>query len=168
MPRNRNGGRVQGLGEAPPIYADRNGQRRAAYAANPDLAQRTRDAARERHQGRPPQPVTQLRTQGERREIDGEGFDHPITAVCYTIPQAAEALGRPLATFRRWLSAGKVPSPIYWETTRSTSVYTQGELEVFLSHLAQHAENYSNLVSTYTDTTERLHQAIHAYRAEFF
>lgn len=87
---------------------------------------------------------------------------------CYTIPQAAEALGRPLATFRRWLSAEKVPEPIYWETSRGTKVYTRGELEVLMTHLAHHGETYSYLVTTYNDTTERLYQAIHAYRAEFF
>lgn len=59
-----------------------------------------------------------------------------------------------------------MPAPYLVETTRQTKVFSVGELEVIARHLARHEDSFSYLVE-HSPLTEMLHQAIHAYRAEF-
>lgn len=93
-------------------------------------------------------------------------MDHPVTIETFTINEAAAALGRNQATFRRWIESDKMPAPCLRETTRSYLVYSVGELQVIAGAISEHERDYSYLVSQYTHVVEALHQAVHAYRAE--
>jgi len=94
-------------------------------------------------------------------------MDHPVSVESFSIPQAAEALGRSVATLRRWLAADRMPSPYLQEVSRHTQVYSVGELEVIARLIAQHEREFVYLVAEHTHIVESLHQAVHAYRVEF-
>lgn len=153
------------------IAADRSKQRRAKYADDPVHAEKTRSENRTRYQDAHPRPASRLANgllaRGSQREIFSDDLDHPVTRETYTIPEAAEALGKSLATLRRWIAADKVPAPFYWETTRQTRVYTEGEVQVLQGFIARHEDQFVYLGSQHTHVIESLHQAVHAYRAEF-
>lgn len=170
MPPRRDERPTRSKDQGSEIHADRAKQRRAAYAQDPAGAGRIRDGARERYQAANPKQnrPAGLLSRGENREIDGPDFEHPVQCESFTIPQAAEALGRSVATLRRWIEANKLPPPLYWETTRRVGVYSVGELQVIRQLLVEHEQEYTYLVDRYSDAVERVHQAVHAYRAEFF
>lgn len=94
-------------------------------------------------------------------------MDHPVSVESFTIPQAAEALGRSLATIRRWVSGDKIPAPYLTEVVHKHKVYSVGELQVMARIIAQHERDFTYLVSEHTHIVETLQQAIHAYRSEY-
>lgn len=94
-------------------------------------------------------------------------MDHPVAVESFSIPQAAEALGRSIATFRRWLEADKLPTPYLRDVSRGTLVYSVGELQVIAREIAEHEREFVYLVSEHTHIVETIHQAVHAYRAEY-
>jgi len=63
--------------------------------------------------------------------------------------------------------ADKLPAPYYEELSRRLRVYTQGELQVIQQHISRHEDMFMYLGSQHTHVIESLHQAVHAYRAEF-
>lgn len=94
-------------------------------------------------------------------------MDHPASVESFSIPQAAEALGRSVATLRRWLLADRIPAPYLEDVARHYMVYSVGELEVIARLIAQHEREFVYLVSEHTHIVQSLHQAVHAYRAEY-
>lgn len=96
-------------------------------------------------------------------------MDHPVNVESFTIPQAAEALGRSLATLRRWIADDKLPAPYLEElgTGRSLLVYSVGELEVIARQIAAHEREFVYLAGESTHIIEALQQAVHAYRVEY-
>jgi hypothetical protein len=68
---------------------------------------------------------------------------------------------------RRWIEADKVPAPYLTETVKGYRVYTVGELETIVRHIARHEEAFVYLATQHTQVVEHLHQAVHAYRAQF-
>lgn len=153
------------------IFADRNKQRRAQYASDPGARDSIRDAARDRYHGGSarPQPLRNgLLTQGERREVATGEMEHPEVVESFTIPEAAAALGRSVATIRRWIETDRIPGPILEEVVRHNKVYSVGELETMQRVIAQHERDFVYLVSGQGNyIVETLHQAMHAYRAQF-
>lgn len=170
MPGKRTGRAVSGgVGKAP-IAADRAKQRRAKYADDPEYANRIREDSRTRYQETHPRTSRSapsgLVTRGEQREVVCDNIEHPVTRETFTIPEAAEALGKSLATIRRWIAADKIPGP-FFQTTRGYPVYTHGELQVIHQHITRHEDAFSYLGTQHTHVIEQLHQAVFAYRAEF-
>lgn len=164
------------------ISAGRNTVRRAKYAGDAATGDAAREAARERyHQQHSPQSTqhanprgrntarlgTGLLTRGEVREVICNSMDHPVAVESFTIPQAAEALGRGVATIRRWLQADRIPAPYLEDAARHHMVYSAGELEVIARVIAEHEREFVYLIAEHTHIVESLHQAVHAYRAEF-
>ena len=94
-------------------------------------------------------------------------MDYPVAVECFTIPQAAEALGRSQATLRRWLEADKIPAPYLRDITRGYLVYSAGELEVMARVIGQFEAEFNYLISDRTHIVETLQQAVHAYRTEY-
>ena len=94
-------------------------------------------------------------------------MDHPESLETFTIPQAAEALGRGVATLRRWLQSDRMPAPYLEDVQRHHKVYSAGELAVIAGIIAQHEQAFVYFVKEHTHIVESLHQAGHAYRAEF-
>jgi predicted transcriptional regulator len=91
-------------------------------------------------------------------------MDHPVTVETFTLPAAAEALGRSEATFRRWIEDDKVPRPRLQDVTRHYMVYSAGELEAMARVISEHEQEFKNLVAANSQVVERLHQAVYAYR----
>ncbi len=86
----------------------------------------------------------------------------------YTIPQAADALGRSLPNFRRWLANDLLPPPILTETGRNHACYCTEELEIIARELAVHDREYAYFCAQHTETIIRIAQAIHGFRDEEF
>lgn len=152
------------------ITADLNTVRRSKYASDLAGAGRVRDGSRERYQEgkvNPRKLANGLLAAGESREVICGEMDAPITVETFTIPQAAEALGRSLSTIRRWLDADKMPAPHLQDINRKVMVYSVGELEVMARIISQLEESHIYLATEQTHVVETLHQATHAYRAQF-
>jgi len=98
--------------------------------------------------------------------ITGE-MDAPVAIETFTIPEAAEAFGRSVATIRRWIESDKIPGPYLQDVSRGYRVYSRGELEVMARIIAQHEQEFNYLVSNHNPVVETLQQAVSAYRAQF-
>lgn len=95
-------------------------------------------------------------------------MDHPVAVESFTVPEAAEALGRSLSTIRRWIDDDRIPAPYLQENTRNHRVYSVGELEVVARVLSQHERDFVYLAgSDGKYAVETLRQAMHAYRAQY-
>ena len=94
-------------------------------------------------------------------------MDHPESVETFSIPQAADALGRSLATLRRWIEADKVPAPYLEEVVRKNKVYSVGELQTIARVISQHERDFIYLATQHSHIVETLRQAVHAYRAEY-
>lgn len=94
-------------------------------------------------------------------------MDHPEFVECFTVPEAAEAMGRDLPTLYRWIAADKIPAPILEAVGEGARVYSVGELVVMARALADHERQWQHLVSAHPSLVEAIHQAVHGYRAEF-
>ena len=101
---------------------------------------------------------------GEQREVLVPGRTVARTLECYTIPEAAEALGRSLSNFRRWLENEIMPAPILNDTSRHVACYSVGELEIIAEVLREHERTFTSLCATHTDTILRMSQRLHGFR----
>lgn len=151
------------------ISADRNNVRRARYESDAAVSSNSRESSRDRYHGtRPPAKLANgLLSRGEIREVIHGDMDHPVSVESFTVPQAAEALGRSVSTIRRWIEADRIPAPYLEDVTHHHRVYSAGELEVLARLIAQHEREFVYLVAEHTHIVETLHQAIHAYRAQY-
>jgi len=93
-------------------------------------------------------------------------MDHPSAVESFTIPQAAEALGRSVSTIRRWIESDRIPRPYLTDTHKELRVYSAGELEVMARIIGQHERDFLYLTAENRHVVEHLHQAVHAYRAQ--
>lgn len=82
----------------------------------------------------------------------------------YTIPEAADALGRSLSNFRRWLANSLLPAPILTETVHNHACYCVEELEVIARELVVHEREFAYLCEQHTETITRICQHIHGLR----
>ncbi len=82
----------------------------------------------------------------------------------FTIPEAADSLGRSLPNFRRWLANDMLPAPIITDTSRNLACYSVLELEIIARELATHEREFANFCQQHEDTIIRISQAIHALR----
>lgn len=91
----------------------------------------------------------------------------PIVATTYTIPEAAEALGRSVSNIRRWLDRDWIPAPHLRDASRGLAVYSQGELEVIRQELEAHEREYAYYGQQHEGMRHRMFQRIQGYRARF-
>jgi hypothetical protein len=105
-----------------------------------------------------------LLTRGTDREVNIPGLTRTRKLETYTVPEAAEALGRSESNFRRWLQNEIVPAPFLVETTNKHVCYCLEELEIIGRHLAQHETGFASLCRSHDETITRMYQAIHGFR----
>jgi hypothetical protein len=129
------------------IAAYRNRQRREVYAASPEGV---RTANRERYQQEHPprNPLAGgLLSHGIRREVYAPNVA-PRVIECYTVAEAAVALGRGLATIRRWTQEGRIPRPRLKESAHRAGVYSRGELNIIGSVMREYGAQGDYLTET--------------------
>ncbi len=147
---------------------DRNKVRRTQYASDPAIAENAREASRARYREQNPLPPSRLRngllTRGTEREVTIPGRARTRLMETYTIPEAADALGKSLPNFRRWLANELLPGPILTETARSNACYTVEELEIIARELAAHERQFAYLCEKHVETITRISQMIHGLR----
>lgn len=94
-------------------------------------------------------------------------MDHPVVLETFSVTQAAEALGRSVATIRRWVADDKMPAPYLQDVAKGHRVYSVGELQVVARIIGQHEREFAYLTTEHTHIVETLQQAVHAYRSQF-
>ena len=104
-------------------------------------------------------------TRGQRREVIQDSMDAPEFVEAYTIPEAAEAIGKAELTFKRWIYDGLIPAPILKDAMRGTQLYSIGELQTLASILVQHEREFAYLTNKHDVTVNQIHQAMQGYRA---
>lgn len=85
---------------------------------------------------------------------------------CYTIPEAAAAMGRSMLGFKRWITDGLIPPTVLKDTTRGYKQYSYGELEAIRRQIAIHEREFAYFTVKHETTIHRVWQAVQAYRAE--
>ncbi len=82
----------------------------------------------------------------------------------YNVEEAAEALGRSLSNFRRWIANDIIPAPVLMDSARPVVLYCAEEVEIIGRNLADHESAFANLCSSHTESITRMHQSIHGFR----
>lgn len=84
----------------------------------------------------------------------------------YTVIEAAEALGRSIVNFRRWINNDLIPAPFLreQESSRKLFCYCTEELQLIARYLAQHERDYSYFGEKHETVIHQIAQAIHGYR----
>lgn len=155
---------------APPPKVDHNERRRAMYAASPEYAEQQRSAARRAYResrnksGQASQLANGLLLPGTLREVYVDGMEFPTTIECYTVPEAAKALGKSELTFKRWLDTDLIPAPVLRDTSRMYRQYSVGELRILAALLAEHEREFSYYAVAHTAMRERIMQGIFGFR----
>jgi hypothetical protein len=83
----------------------------------------------------------------------------------YTMKQAAEALGKTMLGFKRWVKEGLIPPPVLADTNRGYLHYSRGELEAIRVELVRHEQEFSYFTTKHTDTIHRVWSAVQRYRS---
>jgi hypothetical protein len=92
-------------------------------------------------------------------------MDSPATVESFTMPEAAEAMGKSLNTFRRWIADELIPGPYLNDTQSGYKVYSRGELDIIAESLQSHAQEFSYFRAEHTTVIHRINQRIQAYRS---
>ena len=168
MSNRRGNAGPNGTSGPPAIGTDRNQQRRAKYAQDAGIREETKRASRTRYREANPLPQPKLTrgllTTGTRREVATDDGIFSGSLNTYTIIEAAEALGRSLPNFRRWVNNEIIPSAILRETSRNLFCYCSGELQLIAEILATHERDYAYLCEKHSQVIEEIAQAIHGFR----
>ena len=98
------------------------------------------------------------------REVITDDMEYPQTVECFTLPEAARALGRTELTLKRWIEDDLIPSPILHDTSRHYRQYSVGELRVLANELQLHEREFSYYALAHTSRKERIMQHIFAHR----
>ena len=109
------------------------------------------------------QRQAKLKVQAEVKEVYINATDS-VSLPVYTIPKAAQALGKTQITFKRWIKDQMLPPPIFKDTVKGFNHYSEGELQLIADIMVEHFREYDYFHATHTHTVERLWQAIEGYR----
>lgn len=153
---------------SPPPKPDHNELRRKQYASDPSYAERQRELARNTYRkARPLSPsklASGLLHAGTLREVTAQDMEYPQTVECFTIPEAAKALGKTELTVKRWIEEDLLPEPVLSDTTRGYRQYSLGELTIVARVLAVHEREFSYYANTHTQTREQIMQQLFGFR----
>lgn len=149
---------------------DLNRQRRERYAR--DEAHRTHIRAMQKQRYRETRAKTPyedklsegLLTDGVQREVIFDGEDELYVYECYTLREAAEALGRSLLTIRSWIEKEFIPPPVCKGSRPTHQQYTRYELDAIAFVLSEHSKHSKYISSKDTPVIERLHDAVWSAR----
>ncbi len=143
-----------------------NERRRLKYRLDSEHRKKTKQRMRDNYRKdnpREPKPLG-LQESGMHKEVTADGLSHPVSAVVYTIPMAATALGKTPLTLRRWINEGLIPPPILQCTTHGYMHYSQAELQLISKLLYKHSKEYDYLHSTHQTIINSIWQSIEAHR----
>lgn len=90
-------------------------------------------------------------------------MEEPAVADTFSVPEVAEALGRPLCAIQLWISTDILPRPILREVGGDgTWFFSKGELLVLKAFIDRYAG--PSALTNMRAATHEIHQAIQAYR----
>jgi len=101
----------------------------------------------------------------EREVYDADGQLYVVE--CYTVPEAARAIGRTQLTLKRWIKDGLIPEPYLVGATYGYHYISAGELQVIANILKVHEQQYDYLHHTHTMTVNRIWQEVEQFRKEY-
>ena len=157
-------------------YADRNEQRREKYARDPVYAEtqrrRFRDHYRKKSGGKA-RPASDLEggkllTRAQSKEVEVRGqrsLKSPTVALCFTVRETAQALGRSELTLRRWIKVGMIPPARLFDTSYGYMHYSRGELKIIARILARHEADFDYFHKKHESTIGNIWDAVQNYRA---
>lgn len=97
-----------------------------------------------------------------------EGEDDGVYDVeAYTIPEAAEALGKTALTVKRWVKDKLIPPPRFVGGNNFYKHFSHGELQLIANILIDHEQEYAYLHHTHTATVNRIWKEMETYREEY-
>jgi hypothetical protein len=82
----------------------------------------------------------------------------------YTIPQAAEALGKSQITLKKWIDEALIPPPVLACGTYGYALYSVGELQLIAEFLKSYQQDRVYLSKTEASELESLRQRFEGYR----
>lgn len=91
-------------------------------------------------------------------------MEYPQSVECFSIPEAAKALGRTELTFKRWIEEDLIPGPVLYDTTHNYRQYSVGELNVLMRELQEHEREFTYYTTAHTARRERIMQHMFAFR----
>lgn len=164
--------RRRGAGSQAKKRADRNKRRREIYSSDVGEEERNRDRARKAYRdkhpktSKPPGVLVQLPEVKEvYRETDP---DKVVSLEVYTVPAAAEALGKTQLTLKHWINDELVPGPILLDTVFGYRHYSSGELKIIFTILKEHWRTYDYLTPNFTTVIHQIAQNVEAYRKNYY
>lgn len=103
-------------------------------------------------------------SRGQSREVIGPGLGTPRVVESFTIPEAAQALGKTPVTIKKWIKDGMLPAPVLEETVRHHKVYSIGEITAIARVLGEHERVYSYYSASHEHTKISIDQSVFGYR----
>lgn len=157
-------------------YKDRNEQRREKYARDPVYAETQRRRFRDHYRqksGGETRPASELeggrllfRAQSREVEVRGQtNLGTPTTALCFTVRETAQALGRSELTLRRWIKVGMIPPARLFDTSYGYMHYSRGELRIIARILARHEADFDYFHKKHESTIGNIWDAVQSYRS---
>ena len=83
-----------------------------------------------------------------------------ITLDCYTLSEAAMALGKNHLTLKRWINNEFIPEPVYVDATHNYPQYSYQEVDAMGRELRKHERLYNYLHKKHEDTINALWEAV--------
>lgn len=87
-----------------------------------------------------------------------------LTVECYTLSEAAMALGKNHLTLKRWIANEFVPPPELTDATHNYPQYSYAEVEAMGRELRKHERLYDYLHKKHEDTINALWEAVESAR----
>jgi hypothetical protein len=92
-------------------------------------------------------------------------MDTPAVVESFTMPEAAEAMGKSLNTFRRWVEDEMIPAPYLKDASSGYRVYSRGELEIIAEALRVHSAEFAYFRADHSTVIHTIHQRMQAFRS---
>lgn len=84
----------------------------------------------------------------------------------FSLAEAADALGRSLLTFRKWIAQNLVPSPVFADVVKGNFCYTLPEVEAIAAGLVEHERTFVYLGVSHRASIAVIRRAVEAARVE--
>lgn len=145
--------------------------KRALYRNSPEYRERVKEASREAYRKsnpKGPNPLAGRESLGtpQYKEVAPVGGGESFVGEAYTINKTAEALGMSHLGFKRWVSDGLVPEPVFVDVVYGYKQYMAWEVDAMIIPLSDHYDVYDYFHSTHTDTIDQVWRAVNKVRQE--
>jgi hypothetical protein len=147
-----------------------NEKRRELYHSNKRVKASVQRSAREYYRRNNPKAAPNLqgrtpRVNGVAKEVLDDNGKMSVK-VCYTVPSAAEAVGKSVVTFKKWMASGWIPAPVHIDMVYSHNQYTLAEVKAIVAALVRHYETYDYLNANHTSTIAAIKSGVEKAREE--